>query len=220
MLIQKNNSGYVTNNFTHKEYFNAAFGLSKDVDSFELSDKTISAGQVIRDYLGVAMIPTATYRTPAHDIKKGRSGKGTHTRKIAIDYDFVDEAAAVNEAALLRFHQEILNQGPLFQKLRALGVTGFGLYDGFLHIDSRPEGGKQKDQYGTYALWDERTYTKKNFSPFEAVETYFNQNDEDKGDDWKTTNLVLKIIAWVSVPTLLLILWYLIKTKKLKFKKV
>ena len=59
MRIHKNYSNKVTNNFTEKEYYDASYGT--DGTPFELSDKTIIAGQIIRDYFNVPMKVTSSY---------------------------------------------------------------------------------------------------------------------------------------------------------------
>jgi hypothetical protein len=154
MLIKKGDTGGASNNFTKSEYWNARFGNINE--SFELSNSVIEGGQIVRDFYGKKMKPTASYRTPAWDKSKGRSGTGTHTRKLAADYKFLESKEVIKD-----YHQQILTKGLLFRRLRAKGITGFGLYDTFIHLDARPEGGKQSDDFGTYALWDDRTYTKK-----------------------------------------------------------
>lgn len=156
MLIRKGNKTNVTANFTEEEYFNAAFG---DVgNSFELSTNTIIGGQIIRDYFGNPMKVNATFRTVAHEKAQGRSGNGQHPNKRAIDYGFI---GANREETMLKYHQEILTKGTLFKKLRAAGISGFGLYDNFLHIDSRTNATMYRDEFGAYNIWDDRITTKK-----------------------------------------------------------
>ena len=89
MRIHKNYSNKVTNNFTEKEYYDASYGT--DGTPFELSDKTIIAGQIIRDYFNVPMKVTSSYRTVKHELSKNRSSKGSHTLKKAVDYAFLDD---------------------------------------------------------------------------------------------------------------------------------
>jgi hypothetical protein len=155
-VVRKDNSNKLTNNFSEKEVYDASFG---DVGSqFEISDITLRAWQVVRDYFGVPIKLTATYRTAEWDISKGRSGNGQHPKRTAIDGAFIGSNA---DETQLKFHAEIDNKGNLYNSLREMGVTGIGLYDNFNHLDSRDGGGKQSDNYGTYAFWDSRTWTKK-----------------------------------------------------------
>lgn len=158
MIINKGNNTPVFPgaNFTQDEIYRAHFGTIGD--SFEFSDITLRGAQIIRSFYGIPLVVSASYRTPQHDISKGRSGTGTHTRKLAID---LDPKGSKADDMLYDYHKQILTKGPLYHELRKAGITGLGLYDGFIHIDSRPEGGKQKDEYGTYAFWDNRIEKKK-----------------------------------------------------------
>lgn len=51
---------------------------------------------------------------------------------------------------------DFTTSGPIFQKLRTLGIKGFGLYDTFIHLDVRVGPCIHKDRYGAFACWDER----------------------------------------------------------------
>jgi hypothetical protein len=155
MIIRENNTNKVSNNFTEKEYFDASYGTGS-ISQFDYSNSVIQAAQIIRDHYGVPMKVTASYRTPEHDRSKGRSGTGQHTKKTAGDFAFLDGGNT-----LLMYHQDILNKGSLYQKLRNAGINAFGLYDNFLHIDSRSSGNQPDSNYGSYAFWDNRITTKK-----------------------------------------------------------
>ncbi len=158
-LIRRGNTGKVSNNFTEKEIYDAAFG---DVGvSFGFDQTTIDGWQIVRDYYGLKIKPTATYRTRDWDLSKNRSGYGHHVKRKAMDAKFVDESSDINKETLLKLHQEILNEGPLYHKLRVAGIGGIGLYDTFTHLDSRTAG-NQTDEYGTWGFWDNRLLTKKN----------------------------------------------------------
>ena len=144
-----------SNNFTEKEYFDASYGTA-GISQFSYSDAVVKGAQIIREYYGVPMKVTASYRTKEHDISKGRSGTGQHTQRKAGDFAFLDGGET-----MLNYHQEILQKGPLYKKLRDAGINGFGLYDNFLHIDSRSGGNQPDSVFGSYAFWDNRTWTKK-----------------------------------------------------------
>jgi len=153
MRIHENDNNKVSNNFTEKEYYNASYGT--DGSPFEFSDTTINGGQIIRDYFNVPMKVTSSYRTVKHELSKNRSGKGYHTLKKASDYVFLDDDT------LYKYHKEILERGNLYKKLRQAGINGIGLYDNFLHIDSRESGNTIDTNYGSFAFWDNRTWSKK-----------------------------------------------------------
>ena len=145
-LVRKGNTNKLTNNFTEKEVYDVAFG---DVgNEFEISDITLNAWQIVRDFFGVPIKLTSSYRTSEHDKSKGRSGTGQHTKRTAIDGSFI---GSLSEETQLKFHAEIENKGNLYKALKEVGINGIGLYDNFIHLDSRD----------SPAFWDERTWTKK-----------------------------------------------------------
>jgi hypothetical protein len=206
MLIRKNNQNKVTSNFTEAEYFAASFGIKEN--EFDFSPITVSGVQIIRDYFGVPMKLTATKRSIAHELSKGRSGDGQHPKGNATDFVFLGPQA---EQTLLKYHQEILNQGELFKRLRQAGIKGFGLYDNFNHIDSRPEGGKSKDENGTFAFWDNRITTKKKIPTITEVYEAYNDK-EDGSEDFKTAK---NRTGWlVGILIFGALLFYYIKTRK------
>ncbi len=149
MRIHKGNNNPVSKNFTESEIYNASYGTNGS--PFEYSDKVIKGYQIIRDYFNVPIKPTATFRTSAWDKSKGRSGTGTHTQAIAGDGAFLDDGST-----LLKYHQEILQKGKLYQLLRQAGINSFGLYDNFFHIDARSGGNQPDPNFGSYAFWDNR----------------------------------------------------------------
>jgi len=158
MIINKGNTTpiFPGANFTQDEVYKASFGTNGE--PFTISDDTLKGIQIIRSYYGIPFIVSASYRTPAHEKAKDRTGTGTHARGLALDIDPIGKTA---NSALLDYHQQIINKGPLYQQLRAVGINGFGLYDGFIHIDSRSGGNQSDAQNGSYAFWDNRITTKK-----------------------------------------------------------
>ena len=142
VLIRKDSPNKVTNNFTEAEIHNASYGYGDS--SFMISQTVLNGGQIIRDYFNNPALVNSSRRTKAHELAQGRSGNSQHVYGFAIDLDLPEEI-------LLRYHQEILLKGDLYQQLRAAGINGFGLYDGFLHIDTRE----------VLTVWDNRVITKK-----------------------------------------------------------
>jgi hypothetical protein len=159
-LVRRNNTSKLSNNFTEKEVFDASFGTDK-INEFNISEETIKGWQIIRDWAGVPIKFTSSYRTKEHELSKGRSGNGGHPQMIAIDGVFLKD----NTDNLLKFHAEIDNKGYLYKELRKAGISGIGLYDNFIHLDSRkPENNLPlpiSDDYGKLSIWDNRTWTKK-----------------------------------------------------------
>lgn len=75
-----------------------------------------------RDVAGVPFVLTSAYRTRSHDLAKGRSGSGYHTRGRAVDVACADS----------RLRWQIVC-GCL-----AVGLSVGLSKDGFVHIDNRP----------------------------------------------------------------------------------
>jgi len=144
ILIREDNEAKITANFSEAEIFRASYGV--EGQSFFMDEKVLTGGQIIRDYFNHPSSVNSSKRTKQHELLMGRSGRSQHTLGRAMDYDYPTEI-------LLKYHKEILNQGVLYDKLIDAGIRGFGLYDGFIHIDSRPTEG--------VAFWDVRVTTKK-----------------------------------------------------------
>lgn len=60
---------------------------------------------------------------------------------------------------------DFIANGPIYQALRKLGITGFGVYNTFIHLDCRDDEfkAKRKDAFGLVACWDQRPNAKKKF---------------------------------------------------------
>lgn len=153
ILIKKSEPFERFGNFTSKELFSRSFDAPAE---HLLSEETINAWNIVRDYYKVPVTVTSTYRTFLHDTAVGGKS-GTHTTGDAIDATF---SIKQDKALFLPdLHKQILEKGELFHKLRMAGINGFGIYDGFVHLDSRTQTDKLKhrDEYGTFAFWDDRT---------------------------------------------------------------
>lgn len=127
--ITKGDQTYISANFTADELY------SKSPDapqSHYLSDTTIKGAQIIRDWVGEPVYINSSYRTAAHNAAVGGGTASQHLTGNALDLSFKTEAA--KQIVLDDFAQK----GLLYQKLKFNGIRGFGLYDNFVHIDSRP----------------------------------------------------------------------------------
>lgn len=157
VTISKDNSRKLTANFRNKEFF-----TSSDVPSdfsHEIDFRLVEAAQAIRDYINAPVRITSSYRTPEHQISLAAKGIGSrvsqHIYGRAIDLQPVDWPD------ITFWIPELTKQlsdptSFLFMKLRQIGIVGFGLYDTFIHLDTRTSRGKRKDDYGSYAYWDFR----------------------------------------------------------------
>lgn len=143
----------------HPNADNAIPNQSGFPDEFYLSEITVKGCQAIRSYYNHPVQINASGRTKAHNKAIGGASSSRHllgqhrgdemNHVDACDLDFGDGA---NELALLKdFHAQVLNGGPLVDFLKDLGINGIGLYDGFIHLDSRPD---------SFRFWDNRVSTK------------------------------------------------------------
>lgn len=168
-------------------YFTAKELYSKSIDApseHELSLITINAVNVVRQYYGAPMIITSTFRTKAHELALSKVTLGEHNKKTAIDSTWPNKEDLKN--FMPDYHKQIIERGPLFQQLRKVGINGFGIYDGFLHLDSRPvpNKGTHSDEIGQFDFWDSRT--KKPELPETFIQTlnnfFFSAYSNEDGD--------------------------------------
>lgn len=108
-----------------------------------IDSRVVQAFQILRDALGKPIVVTSSFRSVRHELSKKRSGESQHTYGAALD---------LKGSGLIELVQEALaTKNKLYQRLRTVGVNGFGVYEskGFIHIDVRdpkPDGG--------YAYWE------------------------------------------------------------------
>ncbi|WP_053056658.1 D-Ala-D-Ala carboxypeptidase family metallohydrolase [Tenacibaculum mesophilum] len=110
-----------------------------------LDSRVVQAFQILRDALGKPIVVTSSFRSVRYELsrKPPRSGKSQHTYGTALD---------LKGSGLVELVQDALaTKNKLYQRLRAVGVNGFGVYveKNFIHIDVRdakPDGG--------YAYWE------------------------------------------------------------------
>ena len=143
MILTKGNKNKVSENFTENEFFSK----SSDIGNTHYFDENlILAAQLLRTHFNTPMRVNSSYRTIKHNNSVGGAKSSQHLLGTAVDLSFIN-----NENALLTVHQEILNKGALYDRLKQLGINGFGLYDTFVHLDTRRNN----------AFWDKRVVTKK-----------------------------------------------------------
>ncbi|WP_440066685.1 D-Ala-D-Ala carboxypeptidase family metallohydrolase [Tenacibaculum discolor] len=136
----------LTENFKLGEIRKASFIMPDEQNLFAyvpLDSRVLQAAQILRDALGKPINVNSSFRSVRHEISKKRSGESQHTYGTALD---------LSGSGLVELVQEALKtKNKLYQRLRAVGVNGFGVYEskGFIHIDVRdakPDGG--------YAYWE------------------------------------------------------------------
>lgn len=122
-------NGQVTRNFSYRELYNPKTGL----ESHPLDMNIIECVQIIRDYFGVPIRITSTYR---NYIPIGGVSDSPHMIGLAIDFQFIGEKSMVENLYML-IRDDFDSKGQLFQMLWNNGCRGFGSYDNFIHLDTR-----------------------------------------------------------------------------------
>lgn len=158
MLVTRNDQTNITPNFKVSEFYSTSPDAPK---SHFIDDRLPQILEAIRTFYGVPVRITSSFRTQRHQhfltLNNGGAKNSYHCKGLAIDFEF-----AKNESTYMNmFSNEVRKRGQLWQKLRSLGLSGIGLYGGFIHIDVRPEAGNQKDHFGTFAFWDKQLTQKK-----------------------------------------------------------
>jgi hypothetical protein len=196
MIIKKGETSNVSPNFTANELFSKSFDAPKE---HYLNDNLITAAQLIRGWFKVPVQINSSFRTPKHNASVGGGKTSQHLKGNALDLSFPG-----NPQILELYNKEIEKRGNLFKAMRSVGINGLGLYDNFLHIDTRPRGGKQKDSSGSYAFWDKRI-KKKNLNPTDIVNAW--NDSEDGSNDFKKTKRVI-VTLLVGLLILAAIIYY------------
>ncbi len=94
---------------------------SRDTQEVKIDPVMINLNQAFRDRVGIPYTPNSAYRTPEHNKRVGGSPKSQHLTGKAIDIPLlkgytIEEMAGIAEE---------------------LGFTGIGLYQNFIHVDTR-----------------------------------------------------------------------------------
>lgn len=143
MQIIKGDQSKIVPNFENGEFFTKSIDFVGD--SHYLNEKLIYAAQAIRDYLGVPVNVNSTYRTYLGNLNEGGATGSLHLKGEALDLQTNGGSAQIQ--------YEVETQGPLYQKLRSLGIGGFGIGQSFIHLDTRNSGNQRDNNNGSFALW-------------------------------------------------------------------
>lgn len=129
--ICKGSNRQITKNFTEAEFH------SKSLDApqcHSLDDKVINGLQIIRDSFNTPIRITSTLRTATGNSAVGGVSDSRHLNPArAID----SQPIANRDMHLQKFYDDFKCKGPLYRKLRASGINGIGIYETFIHIDTR-----------------------------------------------------------------------------------
>jgi len=192
MLIHRGNDNQIVPYFTERELYSRS---SDAPEVHELDDNVINGLVVIRKHFATPVIVTSSFRTRASNALAGGSKNSQHLKGKAIDAKF--KYSTIKE----KYDDDILAGGDLFVKLRQAGITGFGLYDNFFHIDSRDPAAdvtNQEDVFGRYSIWDNRVKKKGKIELISAIKNSFTYN-EDGINDWRKTLFMLLFIFLVML---------------------
>lgn len=154
IVIRHDSKKQLSENFQEREFYSKS---TTAPSSHGIDSRLVDVAQYVRDIAGPTRI-TSSVRFPGGDEYSANSQHSESNRK-ALDLGWgallgTERGGQIAEV----FHKEILNRGPVFQKLFSLGVRGFGLYDHFIHLDVRTNGvGKSQYNGIPFAFWDFRT---------------------------------------------------------------
>jgi len=158
ILISAANLGaQLSPHFKASEFYSTSPDRPKE---HEIAEPLVLAAEILRTHFNKPWRITSTYRTEAHERRILKAAgvpyfTSQHTKKKAFDSQPADLSAETMKAIWLDFTTE----GELYQKLRAVGITAFGIYNTFIHLDCRDDEfkAKRRDKWGLVARWDSRT---------------------------------------------------------------
>ncbi|CAM1370020.1 hypothetical protein TPENAI_60771 [Tenacibaculum litopenaei] len=140
-----NDDKKLSTNFTLGEFRKAMYFTKEEknlITYVPIHPNIIQACQILRNALGKPIKVNSSFRTVAHELSQGRSGKGKHTLGIAVDLS--------GEGLVELLREAIEQKNDLYHSLRNLGVNAFGLYKykNFVHLDLRPA-----EADGSHIVW-------------------------------------------------------------------
>ena len=140
-----NDSKELSLNLTLGEVRKSSFVTDAEKNQFyqiPIDSRLIQAFQIIREALNSPITLSSSFRSYSHEIKKGRFGTSQHVEGKAFDLVGVGLVDLLKEA--------LSTKNKLYQRLRAVGVNGVGIYENknFIHIDTR-----EPNYLGGYDFW-------------------------------------------------------------------
>lgn len=121
----------VSANFSYSEVYNSKVNQS----SHPISKQVIACAQFLRDYFGLPMTITSSYRTY---VPAGGASYSPHMMAVALDLQFTKSLVSQQKRDELFtiIRDDFARKGDIFQGLWERGCRGFGIYDTFIHIDT------------------------------------------------------------------------------------
>lgn len=156
--IRKGNAMAVSGspNFTEREFFTTSPDYRRSI--MYMDRRLALAAQRIRTFLNKPVRVNSSARTRLHQqVLGGNPDRSQHVNEdfegtgylgtYALDLDSDDQSISILAG-------QFLEKGPLYNELVGLGIKGFGVYNGFVHIDTG-----EKPGYERFApvTWNERT---------------------------------------------------------------
>lgn len=163
--IKAGDNARISPHFLRSEFYStspaAGFGA---VPEHVLFPQLVAAAEILRLHFNTPWRITSTFRNEAHEraILK-RAGVpyflSQHTKGRAFD----SQPANNSPEILAAIQSDFFSGGDLYQKLRKAGITGFGVYDTFIHLDCRSDEfpAQRRDAFGLVSWWDSRSGKKK-----------------------------------------------------------
>jgi hypothetical protein len=139
--INKTDNYFITNNFHISEFFSKCEGLNKH----RLDNKLIIFAQKLRAVYGSSILINSSYRYRKCNDKAGGAKYSQHLAGRAIDISFISRIAHEN------FVSDVINKAYIIKIIKSSGITGIGLYNSHIHIDTRK---------GNLVVFDKRSQLK------------------------------------------------------------
>lgn len=155
--ISKTDTDKLTANFRRDEFFTKSEDFP-ETESHNFDYRLVLGCQALRDWSMVSWHITSSFRTRKHQKYLNTYGAGAvlsyHELGRAVDLQpvhFEDRAKFIDS-----LHRDIEQRKGVFNTLRKIGVTGFCMYDTFIHLDTRTEKFNNRDANGQYMVADYR----------------------------------------------------------------
>ena len=132
IVINKGSDYQIKPNFKEKEFYSKC---SYAPESHNLDYILPNAVQYLRDYFNTPIRITSTFRTTNCNFLAGGSSQSYHLVGKAIDFQFTEN----NKNILKQIYSDFAQRGEIYQGLNDLGINGFGFYNSFIHLDTRPD---------------------------------------------------------------------------------
>lgn len=134
---------YITANFQRREFRNTKYGGYKD---FEMFIGLADGVQILRDHFKVPIKITSVLRT--------KDTFGFHRTGEALDCVMYADPLKYIELFKIECQKYREKKGSiLIEALRSVGIAGFGMESGCIHIDCRQSVFNANDKFGGYCIF-------------------------------------------------------------------